>query len=431
MKRVLPTALLLFVCLQAPVQALDNAAREKVARVLAKTRDPIELRRSLVFMGKEAIEPLFEVWLAEEVPAEWRPDADYVLVLNESQKRVVVSVFNALPEEAVYGFLAELGRTETERHVRIKAIKLLGEIGDPTTLRLLASLATPVDAERTAINRTLRMAFGDALLRAMERDVVKVVHLRDLFTDVVPGLLSTVVEVMSSVPGAESVRSLAALLGRQPKLDPLILSKIASRGRSSNPLEDEDLRMAVRSLLNSSDANVLASAARASGILEDEKAVEELVDLVAYGGDMVRRNAGDALKRITGLGFGNAERWQIWYQAEIAWWQDDSPAVLLALETSDGVEFTRAIVTSLKRRLFRDRVAASLVMRLRDADPDCVRLSCAALAQLRAKFALSDLIACLEHEDARVRETAHMALGAITGWDIVPQREKWAEALKR
>jgi len=417
----------LFACLHVVAPAQEGT-REEVAEILEKTRDPIELRRSLVFLGDRAIEPLFEVWVAGRVPAEWRGGASSVLALDDSLKAVVVSVFDALPEDPVRHFLDELAGRETPRDVRLQAVRLLGEIGDARSLRLLAALATPLEAGRGPIRRILRTAFADGLRRSLEREVIEVSHLRELFAGIVPGLRATLVEVMSEVPGSECARSLAALLGRQRELDPLILSKIAGRERSPNPLDDEDLRTAVRSLLSSSDPMVLASAARASGILRDEIAVEDLVRLVAHEHYTVAMNAADALKNITALGFGvESGRWGKWYDEEIAWWQRRSPDVLLALETAEGVEFTRAIVHGLERRLYRDRIAASLVLRLRDDDPDRVRLSCAALAQLGTGFAFGELVECLDSRDERVREAAHSALKRITGKDLPPRKSAWDE----
>ena len=181
-------------------------------------------------------------------------------------------------------------------------------------------------------------------------------------------------------------------------------------------------------MLGSSDAMVLASAARASGILGDERAVEELVRIVAHDHSTVARNAADALWNITALGFGvDPERWARWYEEELDWWQQRSPEVLFALETAEGVEFTRAIVQGLERRLYRDRIAASLVLRLRDEDPDRVRLSCAALAQLGGGIALGELVECLDSTDEGVRKAAHSALIRLTGRDLPPRRSAWDE----
>lgn len=431
MLHILPVFLALLVGPQTGYDS-DDAVRQNVARVLAKTRDPIELRRSLVFLGKNAIPPLFEVWLKGYVPLEWRSDAGYVMTLNDDQLSVVMSAFGSLPEGEVYGFLGEIARTEESREVRIKTMELVGEIGNARALRLLALLATPLEVRNGVIPRSLRFAFGAALQRLCEQDVITTRHLRELFVDAARGLMATIVQVLSEEPGPEAARSLAALLGRQPKLDPLILAKIAARERSENSLDDEDLRTAVRSLLNSSNPLVLASAARASGILVDEKATEDLVALVDHRDSSVRRNASDALKHITGLGFGqDGRQWSKWFDAEMDWWEDKSRDVLVALETAVGVDFYRALVSALKRRLFRDRIAASLVLRLRDRDPDCVRLACAALAQLRAQFAVGDLIGCLENQEIEVREAAWKALRAITGKDLPMSYAAWAEAPRR
>ena len=409
-----------------------DEVRNKVARLIAKTRDEVELRRNLVFIGKDAIPPLFEVWQKGRVPRSWRTDADYVLLLDERQMRIVVAAFDALPEKDVNDFLGSLASNDSPRDIRIKGIKLLGEIGDPATLRLLGQLATPFEHGEGSIPRVMRGAFGAALARLVERDVVKTNHLRELFLDVPVGLMATIVQSLGAMEGPGAARSLAALLGRQPKLDPLILSKIASRERSSNPLDDEDLRTAVRALLRSADPMVLASAARTSGVLGDEEATEELVSLVAHRDASVRLNAGDALKRITGLDFRrNAELWANWYEEEMRWWDTESSDVLLALETAEGVELTRAIVAGLKRRLHRHRIAESLVLRLRDQNPDQVRLACAALAQLRASFAVRELIACLEHSESRVREAAHKALLTITEKNLPLRVEAWREAFER
>ena len=145
---------------------------------------------------------------------------------------------------------------------------------------------------------------------------------------------------------------------------------------------------------------------------------------------MVSTTASHALESITGVRFGlDSRRWKSWHQREVDWWNRESPRVLLALEIAEGSEFHQAVLEGLKRTLYRDRIAASLVLRLRDDDADRVRLSCAALAQLKTGFSLGDLVDCLSHGDMEVRKAAHEALVGITGKDIPINGRLWQEAL--
>ena len=406
----------------------QEVSRESIARTIAKTNDPVELRRSLVFMGEKAIPGLFEALALGHVPAYWRRGTDFVLDLSQEQLEVVQSTLGILPRKSLRTFLFGLAAEETSIERRLEAIRLLGEIGERGDLELLMALSQRPEVTTGVVPRALRAGVRAALERLLSRGVLKVRDLRGVAATAPVGLATTVVRVLGSMPTPDASRVLAALLGSEPLLDPIVLAELAARGLTGNALIDADTREAVRTLFDSASGAALAAAVRAAGVLLDEDAVGALLSLGSHETPAVSRNAFVALAAITGVGYGeDLVRWRGWYAAEMRWWEVESPQVLIALETARGVEFTSAIVDALKRRLFRDRIAASLVLRLRDEHPACIQLTCHALGQLQATFAVNDLALCLEHADREVRRTAWETLRRITGRDLPPVTDRWVD----
>src|SRR6185503_7949056 len=224
-----------------------------------------------------------------------------------------------------------------------------------------------------------------------------------------------------------ATRIMADLLGRSPGLDPLLLARLAERGRLRVSGE-ESVFESVRRYLRQRDPALVSAAVLACGELGDDGSVEFLMDLLEHADERVRHCAFKALRDITGLGFGEeAARWRSWYQAETRWWEDVAEATLVHVERGRGLEFVRAAREALEHRLFRDRIAEAFAQGLsRRSGGEEVLLSCRALAQLRSPVGIPSLIECLERSDPEVRSAAWKALRAITGVDLPPEVDSWA-----
>ena len=109
------------------------------------------------------------------------------------------------------------------------------------------------------------------------------------------------------------------------------------------------------------------------------------------------------------------------------WWDEDAEAELVRIERGRGQEFVRAARAVLEHRLFRDRMAESFAQALLRGNGDEVRLACRALEQLRSPVAVRALVECLERDEPTVRSAAWRALRAITGVELPPEADSWAE----
>jgi len=228
------------------------------------------------------------------------------------------------------------------------------------------------------------------------------------------------------VESKEATHCLAALLGRSPGLDPLILARLSQRTGGRGAADDSVLE-SIRRYLGRPEPELVSAAATACGDLGDDLAVVQLIGLVDHEDARVRQSVFKALHEISGLALGSdAERWTSWYQSELRWWEDESEPLLVLVESGHGVEFARAARIVLEHHLFRDRIAESFAQVLRRHNPQEVHLSCRALEQLRSPVAVRALVECLDRDEPLVRESAWRALRAITGAELPPEADSWA-----
>jgi HEAT repeat protein len=260
----------------------------------------------------------------------------------------------------------------------------------------------------------------------LARDPAALAQVRGLVSESPPGLASPIVEALSTQGSGAATRILADLLGRSPGLDPLLLARLAERGRLRES-GAESVFECVRRYLKKTDPALVYGAVLACGRLGDDGAVETLVDLLAHADERLRGGIFRALERISGLGLGqDAARWTSWYRSESRWWEGEAEGLLLRIERGRGLEFVRAAREALEHRLFRDRIAEAFAQTLQLGGDEEVLLACRALEQLRARIAVPGLIECLERDDPLVRRAAWKALRAITGVELPPEVDSWS-----
>jgi HEAT repeat protein len=298
-------------------------------------------------------------------------------------------------------------------------------MGSADHLKLLARLTQPFH-ERGTVAPELRAGFSAAMSAILARDAAALAQARILFSESPPGLASSIVEALSSLRSHAVTRVLADLLGRSPGLDPLLLARLAERGRLREN-DGESVFEGVRRYLRQRDPVLVGAAVLACGQLGDDGAVEALIDLIDHPDERVRCAVFTALENISGLGLGQEPaRWTSWYQAEMRWWEEEAEALLVRIERGRGLEFVRAARAALEHRLFRDRIAQAFAQTLQGGNDEEVLLACRALEQLRSPLAVASLVECLERDDARVREAAWRALRIITGVELPPESDSWA-----
>jgi HEAT repeat protein len=401
---------------------IEDPPTGPIELAFAGPRTPAELRRRLAGMEAAEIPGLFR--LAAEGCLSSN-DSVTLALLDDDERQVVREALCARPRRELVPFLEDLASQPIGPTLRREAQRLLGCTGSADHLKLLARL-TQSFQERGTVPPDLRTGFSDAMGDILARDVAALAQVRALFSESPPGLASPIVEALASQHSSAATRVLADLLGRSPGLDPLLLARLAERGRLRGS-GDEAVFESVRRYLRQRDPALVSASVLACGQLGDDGAVEALVDLLDHPDERVRRGVLSALENITTLSFGGeASRWSSWFRAETRWWEEEAEALLVRIERGRGLEFVRAAREALGHRLFRDRIAEAFAQGLQRRSGEELLLSCRALEQLRSPLAVPSLVECLERNDPLVREAAWKALRTITGADLPAEADSWA-----
>lgn len=410
---------------QGPAQG-GGVRSASLTRALAGRPPALELRRRLAGLDPSELPALFSLAASGVVSDETEGQDSTPIAITREERQTVRECLAARPRRELVPFLTDLAARPLEPASRLEAQRLLGNMGTADHLKLLTRLTTP-SQERGGIHPELRSGFVAAASAILARDDTALAGISGLFSESPPGLASSIVDAAASQPSTSVTRVLAGLLGRSPGLDPLLLARLGERGLLSRP-GNEAVFDSVRRYLRQGDPNLVSAAAMACGKLGDDEAVELLMGLIEHADARVRQSAFGALASLSGLAFGaDPARWMSWYHTEMRWWSEEAESKLVLVERGRGLEFTRAAREVLEHRLFRDRMAESFVLALRHESSEETRLACRALEQLRSPIAIRALVECLDRGDLLVREAAWKALRAITGADLPPEADSWAE----
>ncbi|NOT31843.1 MAG: HEAT repeat domain-containing protein [Planctomycetes bacterium] len=423
---MLALALLTFTNSASAQDARKSAFAGGLERALAEPGTAAELRRRFASLDAAELPQLFAFVVEGRVPGSASGSPALRASTGEDQRQIARECLAARPRREIVPLLEDLAGRPQETMVRLQAQRLLGAMGSGDHIKLLARL-TVSQHERVALAPELRAGFTAALDGILARDAAGVSQVAALFSESSPGLSSAIVESLARLDSLQATRILAGQLGRTPGLDPLLLARLGERGRLGWG-SDESVRYTVRRYLGQRDPALVSAAARASGQLGDDGAVEALVGLMEHEDERVRTSVFEALASISGMAFGpDPARWTSWHNAEMRWWDEEAEALLVRIERGRGLEFVRAAGEVLEHGLFRDRIAESFSQALARGTPAEVRLACRALEQLRSRQAINGLLECLEREEPEVREAAMRALNAITGAELSPELGSWDE----
>lgn len=221
------------------------------------------------------------------------------------------------------------------------------------------------------------------------------------------------VRAVGALRSDAALQWLGALLAFQaPELELGLLSAIeaCARGARSN----DETRREVREHLWSDDPQVLRKAAATSALLQDDEALERLVDLLEHPTDFVAASALRALRTISGRSFpAEPETWQRWLERENAWFERHAPYAFADLVRGRRDRAIAAARQLAQRRVQRRGVSQELGVLLESGEALLRRAGCEALGQLGLRDAIPLLVPVLSDEDPTVAESARRALARL------------------
>lgn len=381
--------------------------------------DPVALQEELVGLGPAALPELFALLHAGELSGEEGPRLDALRLA------AVTAALGSASKDELRRVLTPLAQGEDVAE-RLTAIGLLRDFGSAGELGLLARLAAPRTAGAT-VSLAQRNAFEAALGAILVRDRAARTSLPVLFGDLATALLAPAVRATGRLAPVDCLGLNAALVGRIPEVDPLVLSQLsraAERARHG-PRPDAVLD-SVREALRWGSGARLHAAALTAGKLRDADSVERLIALLEDGDEAVRAAAYGALREITGLSYHpSVKAWRSWYDEEVRWWREEALYLIAALHATDAAEASAAVIALSRTRLYGRHAALEIAHCLTRPEEDLVRVACAALGHLAAPEVVVDLAHALERPEPHLREAAHRALIAVSGLELPPDPELW------
>jgi hypothetical protein len=383
-----------------------------------------ECARKLAALGRSATSAIF----ARLVGQLARPGASSIDAAGTEDARIaalLVSALAQLPRDSVRAILTSAAENKTDALVRRAAVTVWGECATTLDLEAVCAVAAAdldVDGEPTAMSADLERA----LAGIAARDPAAWLALRKLATK------SPVSHVRSFLRAAaldQGTAALAFLAWGVEALPERRVEAVSELQRASFAVAlpvDASVTGAVRRVLELHPADVAAELALISGRFEDAEAVGPLIELLSAQSAGVRASALWALQRISALGFrAEPERWRLWHEEELAWWNTKGDTQIQRLAASDAGTVNMAILELAKRRLHRDRAALAIAGALDHENAAVVELACNALVQLRSRACVPALVTTLEHRSAEARQSAWTALRKLTGKDLGFDARAW------
>jgi len=182
----------------------------------------------------------------------------------------------------------------------------------------------------------------------------------------------------------------------------------------------------VRERLFALDPEVVRSAMRAAGALEDYGAVSALIEELESQDERTVTTALLALQDLTRLRFeAEPALWKRWYADEEEWRRRHRQGHEYDLERGDEAAAREAIQAIAGRRIDRHELALVLQRGLDRHENALVVLTCHGLAELGSNVAVRRLLGALEHHDGEVRTAAWQALQRITGLELPQDATLW------
>jgi HEAT repeat protein len=377
-----------------------------------------EAGRELARLGRPAVPVLFDrLERACEAPADCPlPDRALIGFLGSFERRIVLAEVST-----------RIASDRVDPSTRVAALGVLGHVGRRSDLALLDRAS---HADGAPVDDAARAALEESLVEILERDPGSAFAVGACAGDLDADVAWTFARAVAVAGSPRGMKALADLLVHRGDLALTVLDGIGRLGEEFPYTVTSDVRDAVRRRLDENlDRQELRQTAQTLGQLEDHRSVGRLIELLGHDDALIRKTASVALRRITGVDFGEDRRhWEDWLAREQAWYDTEAPHLVGELDSNHLGRISAALSELAGRRYNRDWIAYEIGALASHPSPAVRELVCIALGQLGAGNALPDLLRLLANEEEAVRTAAHAALVRLTGSDLPDDVEAWRSA---
>ena len=389
-----------------------------MVRVLRATRakppPPVEESRKLVARDAHpAVDVLLDVLEQRQVPA---IDELPMQRLSVAQEELALGGLRVIGREGVMRALDARLAKSIAPATRTMAIEVYGVFGDADDLSTIVALAGA--ASDDALDERTDQLLQQTLTTVLTTDARSFDRLRAVLKGKSRDVLIAVVFAVGAARNERGLPFLAEIMTWRDDLAVEALSQVRLIGRSSSPEVDAELSQLARVCLDPRAVTRCRAAIMALGVLEDQGAVPQLIELLEQDSGGIRDDVLWSLRRISGQQFpASRAAWTDWHEAEENWYEERWSRRVADLGSDDETEFTSAVQELAQHRLYRHEIAHALCPALERDKPEFRQLVCAALADLGSTVAVTALTAVLDDDDEQVVESARAALLKITGRD--------------
>ena len=348
--------------------------------------------------------------------------------LTAAQHELLARIAPRFAREELLLLVADRMASKPEPAWRGAALDLLRGHGSSAELELLVELVRGPDGKLPS-EGPLVDAFQEAMVAIIHRDA-RIYGRLGWVSENAGALYPSVARALGLSGDLEALPYLAGML-EQRGVSRVALQEIGRLAPRAPRAARAGLAERVRPFLGATDKPTLGHAIRALVLLHDEKAVPELIALVANDAFSARAAAFAALRDLTRTRLPDeAARWKAWYEAERAWIDQKSTAALDSLGVADEARVVAAIREISGHGLERDRLAEGIVRVLREHPTPAVRAqACIGLGRLGSREGVAILAQALTDPDPGVGGHALQALRSITGLDLPWDAAAWKKAL--
>ena len=305
--------------------------------------------------------------------------------------------------------------------VRLTIIRILERIGNKEAL---TALLRPLSGSRTRMIEAAEKAIVAVLKRQPDN--------QELFNMLGEAAISTKdiskkVRIISCLGFSGSRLAVPVLLGFTADWE-IRIRKAAITTLVILGFDDTAVLTAIRRFLQDKDFQLRREAALSLGKLQDIESVENLIALLNDEKKGVRGSAHYSLRQMTGQNFPpNSERWKVWWDNESKKHNEHRDALLKQLRQGNKKEMLDAMHGLTGIRLGKKRIVAALLEFLSHGDPVVRVEACKALAAMKARKAVPELIERLDDPDESLKKAVHEALFSITGEKLPPDKKAWQD----
>jgi HEAT repeat protein len=189
-----------------------------------------------------------------------------------------------------------------------------------------------------------------------------------------------VVSSIGETDSRDGLELLVRLAGRWPGVDHAIVSAISRMPEAGLA---ERVVPCLREMLENDEMNIRRETVTALAVFADVDSVKDLIEFLDDGERGMRGNSLWALRSISGLEFPESrERWDLWYQDEINWWEAEGIGLFETLLTGTNQQIVLALGMLSEHRLHRTTVSVRIRQLLSHPDADVRDAAALALVRL-------------------------------------------------